>query len=122
MSILSSFLNAIKQNKYYDVLKYDNLSNEYNYIEYFYCLTYKDLMYYYNVPFKDSFYIIKHIKNYYLLDDFLKKINQKKYVINLLNHGYYSLEKLKKVRLNYLIKWCNIKEKDAKFIFQSIKN
>ena len=31
-------------------------------------------------------------------------------------------EKLKKARLNYLIKYCNIDKKDAKFILQSLKN
>ena len=122
MTILSSFLKAINQYKYYDNLKYDNWSNEYNFIEYFYSKTYKDLVFDYKVPEKDSFYIIKKIKEYYSLDNFLKNINQKKYVINLLEKDYYSLEKLKNARLNYLVKYCNIKEKDAKIIFQSLKN
>lgn len=122
MTILYSFLKAINQFKYYDNLKYDYWSNEYNYIEYLYCKTYKDLVFDYNIPEKDSFYIMKKIKEYYSLDIFLKNINQKKYVINLLEKNYYSLEKLKNARLNYLLKYCNIEEKDAKIIFQSLKN
>ena len=55
MTILSSFLKAINQYKYYNNLKYDKWSNEYNFIEYFYCKTYKDLVFYYKVPEKIPF-------------------------------------------------------------------
>ena len=122
MIILFSFLKAIKKSQYFNILRYDKYTKEYNYIENFYCLTYKDLVFDYEIPEKDSFYIMKKIKEYYSLDIFLKNINQKKYVINLLEKNYYSLEKLKNARLNYLIKYCNIEENDAKFILQLLKN
>lgn len=120
MKILYYFLKSINKNKYFNILNKNIISNEINFIEYFYCLTFKDLIYDYKISEIDSIYIIKKLKEFYKLDNFLQNINYRKYIIIFLENGYNSLEKLKKARLNYLIKFCNINKNDGKFILQTI--